>query len=34
LFSLDDYGTSLAAPMTPEIEAKIKKQVQAAQYQT
>ena len=34
LFCLDDYGTSLAAPMTPEIEAKIKKQVQAIQYQT
>lgn len=34
LFSLDDYGTSLAAPMTPEIEAKIRKQVQASQYQT
>ncbi|AUT19066.1 hypothetical protein DSLPV1_095 [Dishui lake phycodnavirus 1] len=33
LFSLDDYGTSLAAPMTPDIEAKIRKQVQAVQYQ-
>lgn len=32
-FSLDDYGTSLAAPITPEIESKIKKQVQAVQYQ-